>query len=157
VCVMVIGLIGYSLTVGNLGNFKDFSLAVLGAMFPLLAWALDYGFKARLDRFFEKGEPKKPDLREHTETLCKQVYEPLLTIFVGQNPSIPPTREYKVHPLDEHGIPIHRLVHVEELPELDRGIDHLRSHKAYQGTYMAWEEALTLKRKYNDQHLELIQ
>jgi hypothetical protein len=47
------------------------------------------------------------------------------------------------------------LIPAEELRSLDRGIDHLRNYKAYQGAYRAWEEALILKRRYNDKHEEL--
>lgn len=72
----------------------------------------------------------------------KKVYEPLLDIFVGQNPSNPYKIEYKVHPLNELGNPAHILIPAEELRYLDRGIDHLRNYKAYQGVYRAWEEAL---------------
>jgi hypothetical protein len=96
-------------------------------------------------------------LRAHTERLCKEVYESLLDIFVGQSPSDPYKIEYKLNPLDELGNRTHRLISVEELPHLDRGLDHLCSYKDYQGAYRAWEEALTLKRKYNDKHQELNQ
>jgi membrane protease YdiL (CAAX protease family) len=72
VCAIIITVIGFSLTFGNLGNLKDFSLVLLGALFPTAFGALGYGFKPRLDRFFEKHTQKKPDLREHTERLCRQ-------------------------------------------------------------------------------------
>jgi hypothetical protein len=70
---------------------------------------------------------------------------------------MPYAMEYKVSNLDEHGKRTRILIPVEELPLLDRGIDHLGSYKSYQGVYRAWNEALSLKHKYNDKHQELIQ
>jgi len=49
----------------------------------------------------------------------------------------------------------HRLIPVEELPHLKMGQEHLRTHEAYQGAYRAWEEAHTLRRKFNEKHEEL--
>jgi hypothetical protein len=123
---------------------------------PHRSWCSGLWIQTRLDRFFEKHE-QKPDLRQHTKALCKEVYEPLLHIIVGGNPTTPYKIEFKVSPLDQNGNRTHRSIPVEYLPHLDRGIDHLRNYKPYQGVYRAWEEVLTLKGKYNEMVEELIQ
>jgi hypothetical protein len=133
----------------NLGTLPPVAVAILIAL-------LQFGFGPRLEKRFKKSE-QELDLGQHTESLCKEVYEPLLDIFVGQNPSNPYKIEYKVHSLNELGNRTHRLIPAEELRYLDRGIDHLRNYKAYPGAYRAWEEALILKRRYNDKHEELNQ
>jgi hypothetical protein len=122
----------------------------------ILIALLQFGFGSRLEKRFKKSE-YEPNLRAHTENLCREVYEPSLNIIVEQNPSHPYKNEYKVSPLDQHGNRTHRLIPVEGLRHLDRGIDHSRNYKAYQGAYRAWQEALTLKGKYNDKHQQLIQ
>jgi hypothetical protein len=80
----------------NLGNLSPVTVAILIAL-------LQFGFGPRLEKRSKKSE-QELDLGQHTESLCKEVYEPLLDIFVGQNPSNPYKIEYKVHPLNEPGI-----------------------------------------------------
>jgi hypothetical protein len=133
----------------NLENLLPVMVAILIAL-------LQFGFGPRLEKRFEKSE-QELDLEQHNESLCKEVYEPLLDIFVGQNPRNPYKIEYKVNPRDELGNRTHRLIPAEELRYLDRGMGHLRNYKAYRGAYKAWEEALILKRRFNDKHEELNQ
>jgi len=108
----------------NLENLPSVIVAILLALLP-------FGFGPRLEKRFKKSE-QELDLGQHTDSLCKEVYGPLLDISVGQNLSNPYKIEYKVNPLDELGNHTHRLIPAEDLHYLDRGIDHLRNYKAYQ-------------------------
>jgi hypothetical protein len=158
--IAILFALGYLLTGWNPENLKGDRLTIMIALFSFtsvtLGAVIPYGFKPRIEKYFKKYE-QEPNRREHTKNLYKEVYEPLLGIFVGQSPSNPYKIEYKVSPLDQFGNRTHRLIPVEELAYLDRGIGHLRNYKAFLGAYRAWEEALTLKRKYNDKHEELLQ
>jgi hypothetical protein len=98
------------------------------------------------------------DLRAHTLKVCKEVYEPLLDIIIGNNPDALYEIQFKVkNRLNQEGDPSRSLIPVEELPDLDLGREHLRTHKDYQGAYKLWEEARTLGDSFNEKHGELNQ
>lgn len=63
----------YMLGDWNLETLPPVAVAILIAL-------LQFGFAPRLEKRSKKSE-QELDLGQHTESLCKEVYEPLLDIF----------------------------------------------------------------------------